>query len=50
MLGMRAMTSAQMPSGSMIFGAWETVVVAEWGVLEFSVNEHAKRPMGFHSS
>lgn len=37
-LGFPAMSSAQMSSATMIFGAWDSVVLAEWGVLELMVN------------
>jgi HK97 family phage major capsid protein/HK97 family phage prohead protease len=38
MLGFKAMTSAQMAAGTMLFGAWDQVVIGEWGVLEIAVN------------
>lgn len=37
-LGMRAMSSAQVPSSTMLYGDWAQVVIGEWGVLELSVS------------
>jgi HK97 family phage major capsid protein len=37
-LGFPAMSSAQMASATMLFGAWDTVILGEWGVLELMVN------------
>lgn len=37
-LGFPAMSSAQMATATMLFGAWDTVILAEWGVLELMVN------------
>jgi HK97 family phage major capsid protein len=34
--GFRAMSSAQMPTATMLFGDWSQVVIGEWGVLEIS--------------
>ena len=39
LFGIRAMTSAQMAAGTMLFGDWSQLVIGEWGVLELSVNE-----------
>lgn len=39
--GFPAMSSNQMPSAKMLFGDWQEVVVAEWGVLEVEVNPYA---------
>jgi HK97 family phage major capsid protein len=39
--GFRAMTTAQMPAGDMIFGDWSQLVIAEWGVLELATSESA---------
>jgi HK97 family phage major capsid protein len=41
LFGFKAMTSAQMPAGDMIFGAWDQLVVGEWGVLELATSESA---------
>lgn len=46
MLGYPAMASAQIGSGTMIFGDWAQVVVAEWGVLEIEVNPYANFQAG----
>jgi len=40
-LGFKAMSSAQMPAGDMIFGDWSQLVIAEWGVLELQSSESA---------
>ena len=37
-LGMKAMSSMQCPTATMIFGDWSQVVVGEWGVLEISIS------------
>lgn len=36
--GFKAMSSEQMASATMLFGAWDTVIIGEWGVLELAVN------------
>lgn len=41
MSGFPAMSSNQMPAANMLFGDWSEVVLAEWGVLEVSVNPFA---------
>lgn len=41
-----AMTSNQMPAATMLFGDWQEVVVAEWGVLEVEVNPYANFQAG----
>ena len=46
MFGIPAMTSAQLTALSMIFGAWEHAVLAEWGVLEIEVNPYANFQAG----
>ena len=46
MAGFPAMSSNQMNSACAIFGAWEQVVVGEWGLLEVALNEQANFPMG----
>jgi len=46
MAGFRAMSSEQMPTGTMLFGDWSEVVVAEWGVLEIAVNPAANFAAG----
>jgi HK97 family phage major capsid protein len=38
MAGFRAMSTAGMPSATMIFGDFSQVVIAEWGDLEITVN------------
>jgi HK97 family phage major capsid protein len=39
--GFPGMSSKQIPAGNMLFGAWETLVIGEWGVLEIEVNPYA---------
>lgn len=39
--GFPGMSSKQIPAGDMLFGAWETLVIGEWGVLEIEVNPYA---------
>ena len=46
MAGFQAMSSNQMAAGSMLFGDWSSVVVAEWGVLEIEVNPFANFQAG----
>ena len=46
MVGFPAMSSNQMAASSMLFGDWSSVVVAEWGVLEISVNPFANFQAG----
>jgi HK97 family phage major capsid protein/HK97 family phage prohead protease len=46
LFGIRAITSAQMASATMLFGDWSQVVVGEWGVLELAVNDRANFPAG----
>ncbi len=38
MLGHRAMSTAQMPAATMVFGHWPSVLIGEWGVLELMIN------------
>jgi HK97 family phage major capsid protein/HK97 family phage prohead protease len=38
MLGFPAFSSAQMTAATMLAGSWDTVILAEWGVLELMVN------------
>lgn len=44
--GLRAMSSNQVPSGNLLFGAFDQVVVGEWGVLEVEVNPYANFAAG----
>lgn len=44
--GFPGMSSKQIPTGSMIFGDWNSLVVAEWGVLEIEVNPYANFQAG----
>ena len=46
LFGIPAMTSMQIPSGDMLFGDWQEVVVGEWGVLEVEVNPYASFAAG----
>jgi HK97 family phage major capsid protein len=36
--GFKAMSSMQVPTAGCLFGAWDSVVIGEWGVLELAVN------------
>jgi HK97 family phage major capsid protein len=42
----RAISSNQMPSATMIYGDWSQVLVPEWGVLAVEVNNFANFPAG----
>ena len=44
--GFPGMSSNQMPSGALLFGDWQEVVVGEWGVLEVEVNPYANFQAG----
>ena len=46
MAGFQAMSTNQMSAGTMLFGDWRQVVVAEWGVLEIEVNPYANFQAG----
>lgn len=39
--GFPGMSSLQIPASGMIFGDWDKMVIAEWGVLEIEVNPYA---------
>jgi HK97 family phage major capsid protein len=41
MFGVRAFTSAQIASATMLFGDWSTVILGEWGVLELMTNPYS---------
>jgi HK97 family phage major capsid protein len=41
MLGFPAMSSSQMLAGTMLFGNWPSVILAEWGVLEMMTNPYS---------
>lgn len=44
--GFPGMSSNQIPTGTMIFGDWASLVIAEWGVLEIEVNPYANFQAG----
>ena len=44
--GLRAMASNQLPSANLLFGAFDQVIVGEWGVLEVEVNPYANFAAG----
>lgn len=46
MAGFPAMSSEQMASGTMLFGDWSELVIAEWGVLEIAVDPTANFAAG----
>jgi len=41
--GFPAMSSEQLPSGNLIFGSWDEVVIGDWGVLELSTDNGGTR-------
>jgi HK97 family phage major capsid protein/HK97 family phage prohead protease len=43
LVGFRAMSSEQLPSGNLIFGSWDEVVIGEWGVLELAMDSGGTR-------
>ena len=46
MVGFPAMSTNQMSAGTMLFGDWSQVIVAEWGVLQVEVNPYANFQAG----
>jgi HK97 family phage major capsid protein len=46
MQGYPAMSSNQMTAASMLYGDWDQVVIAEWGVLQVEVNPYANFQAG----
>lgn len=44
--GVRAMSSQQVPDATMIAGAWDELIVAEWGYLELMSNPYANFQAG----
>ncbi len=46
LFGIPAMSSQQLTAATMVFGAWEHAVLAEWGVLEIEVNPYANFQAG----
>jgi HK97 family phage major capsid protein len=44
--GVRAISSNQVPAGTMIYGDWSQVLVPEWGVLAVEVNPYANFQAG----
>ncbi|MBP8214726.1 MAG: phage major capsid protein [Propionivibrio sp.] len=44
--GFRGMSSAQVPTADIVFGAWDQVVMAEWGSLAIEVNPYANFQAG----
>ena len=46
MAGFAAMSSNQMAAATMLYGDWQQVVVAEWGVLQIEVNPYANFQAG----
>ena len=43
LVGFKAMSSEQLPSGNLIFGSWDEVVIGEWGVLELATDTGGTR-------
>jgi HK97 family phage major capsid protein len=46
MCGYAAMSSNQMSAATMLYGDWDQVVIAEWGVLQIEVNPYANFQAG----
>jgi HK97 family phage major capsid protein len=46
MAGFKSASTNQMPAGTMIFGDWSQIVIAEWGVLEVLLNPYANFTAG----
>lgn len=46
MCGFPAMSSNQLTAATMIFGDWQELILAEWGVLEIEVNPYANFQAG----
>ena len=46
MCGFPAMSTNQMSAGTMIFGDWSEVIVADWGMLQIEVNPYANFQAG----
>ena len=44
--GFKAMSSVQVPTGDILFGDFNQVIIAEWGVLEVEVNPYANFQAG----
>lgn len=44
--GAKAMVSQQMAAGTMLFGDWSQLIIAEWGMLELQVNPYANFQAG----
>ena len=44
--GFRSLTSAQCPSATMVFGAWDEILIGEWGYLELMTNPFANFTSG----
>ena len=43
LVGFNAMSSEQVPSGNLIFGSWDEVVIGDWGVLELAMDNGGTR-------
>ena len=43
LVGFNSMSSEQLPSGTLIFGSWDEVVIGDWGVLELSTDRGGTR-------
>lgn len=46
MAGCKAMSTAQMAAGTMLFGDWSQLIIGEWGVLEIAVNPYTNFQAG----
>lgn len=43
LVGFKAMSTEQVPSGNLIFGSWDEVVIGDWGVLELAMDNGGTR-------
>lgn len=46
--GFRAVSSNQIPAGTLIFGDWSRVIIAEWGELQVEINPFANFQAGIY--
>lgn len=44
--GFKAMTTTAMPAGTMIFGNWSDVILADWGVIELATDPYTNFKTG----
>lgn len=46
--GFRSMSTNQIPTGTLVFGDWAQVIIAEWGELEVMVNPYTNFQAGIY--